>query len=43
MKLINKLLNLLFDRDNINAALAALPVALVELTQYSSAELPKMV
>lgn len=41
MKLINKLLNLLFDRDNINAALAALPVALVELTQYSSARVTK--
>lgn len=41
MKLINKLLNTLFDRDNINAALAALPVALVELTQYSVVRITK--
>ncbi len=41
MKLTNRLLNIIFDRDNINAALAALPVALVELTQYSSARVTK--
>lgn len=41
MKLINKLLNKIFDRDNINIALAAIPAALVELTQYNAARITK--
>jgi hypothetical protein len=41
MKLIDTLLNKLFDRDNIKTALAALPVALVELTQYNAARITK--